>query len=131
MKNGIYERRGPGHQAIVHWLHIDEDIVIAAGVYQVGGEYRDNGGWTATVWRRPASQLDLTGFRLAKEYPPACEVIEDIESRLTRADCDAWHNGDDPTPNIERLIEQYGAFEVWGMKDHQGTEEPLRVVWPY
>jgi hypothetical protein len=56
-------------------------------------------------------------------------VRAQIEAALTREDCDAWHDGR-RTDNLDRLIEAFGAFNLWGTVDPQGTEEPLSIDWP-
>jgi len=56
------------------------------------------------------------------------EITDIIEAELTDADCRAWHAGE-LTENVERLVNTFGEFQVWGVKNPQGGEEPLSVIW--
>lgn len=71
-------------------------------------------------------QLICQILRIADDH----EIEHIIEAELSRDDCLAWHNEAEATPTVERLIKIFGAFQVWGMANPEGGEEPLRVIWP-
>ena len=102
-------------------LVIDADEL--ATTLHIGGAFEFYG------YAHPRAEADIQAVLRILGIDDYSEITSIIEAELTDEDCRIWHSKAEATKNTERLMNTFGAFQIWGVRNPRDTEEPLSVIW--